>query len=89
MLAKHFRRFKVHLMVNEPESCLRDTTGKLFNFNAIQLLDVNLEQVAHIEKSLSFKEQLDYLVLQSPELAIGERNKDPTTACWVKKFQGR
>ena len=78
-------------MVGQPQADLGDAHGPLVELQTIELVHIHLGKCPDVEFSLKSaplgKTGDQGLVLQAPDLAVGQNKKVATAAGWVKKAQ--
>ncbi len=91
-LAEGGRKAHVHLVIHKPHRGLRNSFGKLRNFNAIELIHINFGQESHIQRGPAAKvlailgmEGLQHLNFQKAQFAVGQNEEVSAAARGVKK----
>jgi hypothetical protein len=80
----------IHNVVHHPQCSLGYACGKLFNFDAIELIDINLRKELWTDLKLSARSQLaQYFQLKLTELAIGDDKKVAAATGGIEKARSR
>ena len=89
--SKDVFRFIQHLAFSNPKGSLCHSTGKVIDFDAVELIQRNLSrrQAFQIESRLSLRLDANDLVLQLAKTEIGFRQEIARTASRIEEGQGR
>ena len=75
-------------MVDQPHRHLRDLRRKLFNLNAVKLVDIQRNHRMHIKSFHPFFGNAQNFQFQQTQLAVGNHQKITAAASRVEKLQG-
>ncbi len=86
--AKLLAHAQIHLVVHQPQGDLRNLRWKLFDLDAVKLIDVDANQLVHIHALLAGGiAGAQHFQLQQAQLAVTDHQKISAAAGRVKKRQ--
>ena len=81
VLAELLGNFQVHLVVSQPERNLGNTCRPFLNFNTVKLINVNSNQLEHIQQKLVVLAHMaQHFQFQQTQFAISDYQKVATAA---------
>ncbi len=84
--AKLFAHAQVHLVIHQPQGDLRNLGGKLFNLDAVELIDVDAYELVHVHAELAGGiAGAQHFEFEQAQLAVADDEEVSAAASRVKK----